>query len=81
LDNEIYFWGLRGGGSEKGETEIITNDKKLTKDEVNKLKVKAYRMAKTQEGWQLSATETVNITILHPILVLRFLFSLEIFLI
>nr|CAD2209381.1 unnamed protein product [Meloidogyne enterolobii] len=28
-------------------------------------------MAKTQEGWQLSATETVNITILHPILVLR----------
>uniref|UniRef100_A0A914KP54 non-specific serine/threonine protein kinase n=2 Tax=Meloidogyne TaxID=189290 RepID=A0A914KP54_MELIC len=71
LDNEIYFWGLRGGGSEKGENEIIINDKKLTKDELNKLKVKAYRMAKTQEGWQLSATETVNITILHPILVLR----------
>uniref|UniRef100_A0A1I8AWB2 non-specific serine/threonine protein kinase n=1 Tax=Meloidogyne hapla TaxID=6305 RepID=A0A1I8AWB2_MELHA len=66
LDNELYFWGLRGGGGGRGEKE----ENKIIKEN-NKPKVRAFRMAKTQEGWQLSATESVNITILQPILVLR----------
>ena len=68
LDNEIYFWGLRGGGGGSGDGAEEVSIETVLEEGSGKV----YKMARTREGWQLSASVRTNVTILQPMLVLRF---------
>lgn len=69
LDNEIYFWGKKGGG---GEEEKISMEKMLKEgDSDGRRPSRVFQMAKTREGWQLSYQERIQVEIWQPVLVLR----------
>jgi hypothetical protein len=63
LDNEIYFWGLKGEGGPTVETE----GGEAGGNKASKI----FQMAKTKEGWQMKANDHINVAIWQPILVLR----------
>lgn len=80
LDNEIYFWGKKGGnatddgeGGDGSGPDGSGQQQQQTSAGIMSAAKRApvLQMERTQEGWQLSVQSSVNMTILQPFLLLR----------